>query len=292
MNGMLQLEHIDLSNCLLINNQLLPFVSIHRKLHTMIFSGLSVVNEELCFKVAEFLHMRCIDVSYCPKVTAGGLMKILQNCFNLKSFVCSGTESLTSTGVLRSTTTCLTDFVINGCAAVTNMSIMRLVSRNTSLQRLELDGIPTINDAAINLVAGTLKGLKVLAVSGTAITEASVSSVSSRCPELEILRVVGCSGVTSKFAELMTKFMPWIEVLAGDPIRVGYADGDENFDDASNWSSSASNSNQDSMSRPISAMTHADDAQSKQRQSKNGRPMTSGSVRFIDEGRVMPAPSL
>jgi hypothetical protein len=291
MSGMLQLEHIDLSNCLLINVQLLPFFSTHRKLHTIVFCGLSVVNEELCFKIAEFFHMRQVDVSYCPKVTSTGLMKILQNCFNLTSFVCSGTESLTSTGVLRSTTTCLTEFAINGCAAVTNMSVMRLVSRNTSLQRLELDGIPTINDAAINLVAETLKGLKVLGVSGTAVTEASVSSVSSRCPELDLLRVVGCTGITSKFAELMTKFMPWIEVLAGDPIRAGYGDGDDNYDEISHWSSESS-SIQDSSSRPISGMSHISNAQIMPRESKSARPLTSGSVRFFDEGKVKAAPSL
>ena len=291
MNGMLQLEHIDISNCLLVNSQLLPFFSTHRKLHTIVFSGLAVVNEELCFKIAEALHMRHVDLSYCPKVTSNGLMKILQNCFNLTNFVCSGTEALTSTGVLRSTTTCLTSFSINGCANVTNMSIMRLISRNTSLQRLELDGIPTINDAAINLVAGTLKGLKVLGVSGTAITEASVSSVSSRCPELDLLRVVGCSGITSKFAELMTKFMPWIQVLAGDPTRVGYADGDDNFEENSHWSSE-SNSIQDSASRPVSAMVPSGSSQNMHGGSKSGRPLTSGSVRFIDEGQVKMGPSL
>ena len=290
MNGMLQLEHIDISNCLLISNQLLPFVSCHRKLHTIIFSGLSVVNEDLCFIIAEYFHMLHVDLSYCPKVTSNGLMKILQNCFNLTSFTCSGTETLTSTGILRSTTTCLCALTINGCAAVTNMSIMRLVSRNTSLQRLELDGIPTINDAAINLVAGTLQRLKVLAVSGTAVTEASVSSVASRCPELDQLRVVGCSGVTSKFPELMTKFMPWIEVLAGDPVRVRYGNGDDDFEEQSYVS--GSHSSQSSASRPISAISDLESARVSQQGAKSARPLTSGSVRFIDEGRVTQAPRL
>ncbi len=287
---MLQLEHIDISNCLLIDNQLHPFVGCHRKLHTMIFSGLPIVNEDLCFMIAEYFHMLHVDLSYCPKVTANGLTKILQNCFNLTDFICSGTETLTSTSVLRSTTTCLCSMVINNCAAVTNMSIMRIVSRNTSLQRLELDGIPTINDAAINLVAGTLKRLRVLAVSGTAVTEASVSSVASRCPELDQLRVVGCSGVTSKFPELMTKFMPWIEVMAGDPIREGYGHGDNDFEEQSYVS--GSHSSQGSASRPISAISELDSARMLQRGTKSGRPLTSGSVRFIDEGRPMPAPTL
>jgi hypothetical protein len=290
MNGMLQLEHIDISNCLLISNQLHPFVGCHRKLHTIIFSGLSIVNEDLCFIIAEYFHMLHVDLSYCPKVTANGLTKILQNCFNLTSFTCSGTEALTSTSVLRSTSTCLCSLIINGCAAVTNMSIMRLVSRNSCLQRLELDGIPTINDAAINLVAGTLKRLKVLAVSGTAVTEASVSSVASRCPELDQLRVVGCSGVTSKFPELMTKFMPWIDVVAGDPSRVGYGHGDDDFEEQSYVS--GSQSSQGSASRPISAISELDGARMLQQGAKSGRPLTSGSVRFIDEGKPMPAPSL
>ncbi len=290
MVGMLQLEHIDISNCLLISNQLHPFVSCHRKLHTIIFSGLSVVDEDLCFIIAEYFHMVHVDLSYCSKVSANGLLKILQNCFNLTTFICSGTETLTSTSVLRSTTTCLCSLVINGCAAVTNMSIMRLVSRNTCLYRLELDGIPTINDAAINLVSGTLKRLKVLAVSGTAVTEASVSSVASRCPELDQLRVVGCSGVTSKFPELMTKFMPWIEVVAGDPSRVGYGQDDEDFEQQSDVSGSLSSPG--SASRPISAMSGLDSARMLKQGTKNGRPLTSGSVRFIDDGRPMQAPTL
>jgi hypothetical protein len=288
---MLNLEHIDISNCLLINAQLEPFFSCHRKLHTIIFSGLSVVNEDLCFKISENLHMQHVDVSYCPKVTSNGLTKILQNCFNLTSFVCSGTESLTSTCVLRSTTTRLCSLVINGCASVTNMSIMRLVSRNSSLQRLELDGIPTINDAAINLVAGTLQRLKVLGVSGTAVTEASVSAVSSRCPELDQLRVVGCNGITSKFAELMTKFMPWIDVVAGDPTRVRYGDGDGDFDEQS-YSQSDGSSSYGGISRPISAISGIDSARNLRQESKSGRPLTSGSVRFIDEGKVTRGPSL
>ena len=170
------------------------------------------------------------------------------------------------------------------------MAIMRVVTRNTNLQRLELDGIPTINDAAINLVAGTLKRLQVLGVSGTAVTEASVSSVSSRCPELDQLRVVGCSGITSKFAELMTKFMPWINVIAGDPERVGYGNGEE-FDDNS-YSNSVSS--QSDASRPISALSQVDSARAMQLSTgaKSGRPLTSGSVRFVDEGRVLRPPSM
>jgi hypothetical protein len=290
MNGLLQLEHLDVSNCLLINTQLFPFFSSHRKLHTIIFSGLSSVNEDLCFKIAECSHMKHVDLSYCPHATSNGLMKILQNCFNLTGFNSSGTESLTSTGLIRSTSTSLCSLAINGCAAVTNMAIMRVVTRNTNLQRLELDGIPTINDAAIHLVAGTLKRLQVLAVSGTAVTEASVSSVSSRCPELDQLRVVGCSGITSKFAELMTKFMPWINVMAGNPERVGYGNGEE-FDDHS-YSNSVSS--QSDASRPISALSQVDSARAMQlsKGAKSGRPLTSGSVRFVDEGRVLRPPSM
>ena len=291
MAGMVLLEHIDISNCLLIGAELFQFFSVHRKLHTIIFSGLSSVNEDLCFKIAEYSHMKHVDVSYCPQATSNGLMRILQNCFHLTCFNSSGTETLTSTGVLRSSSTSLCTLAINGCAAVTNMSIMRLVTRNTNLQRLELDGIPTINDAAINLVAGTLKRLQVLGVSGTAVTEASVSSVSSRCPELDQLRVVGCSGITSKFAELMTKFMPWIDVLAGDPDRVGYGNGDD-FEDS--FSGSGSRSSQGDASRPISAASQVDSARAMQqlKGGKSGRPLTSGSVRFVDEGKVLQPPGL
>jgi hypothetical protein len=292
MQGMLQLEHIDLSNCVQIGHQLEPFFSCHRKLHTVIFCGLSVVNEELCFKIADSIHMQSVDLSYCPNVTSNGLSKILQNCFNLTSFICSGTESLTSTSLLRSATTSLCTLAINGCAAVTNMAIMRLVARNSTLQRLELDGIPTINDAAINLVAATLKRLKVLGVSGSQVTEASVSSVSSRCPELDQLRVVGCNGITSKFAELMTKFMPWIEVLAGDPRREGYGDGDDSEHRPESISASDSSSFQDSISRPISATSQMNSPPNSRQGAKSDRPLTSGSVRFFDEGRVTKAPSL
>jgi hypothetical protein len=84
--------------------------------------------------------------------------------------------------------------------------------------------------------------------------------------------------------------MPWIEVLAGEPVRVRYDNGDDAFFEQSYASEFCSS--QGSSSRPISAISDLDNARVGQQGAKSARPLTSGSVRFIDEGRVTQVPSL
>lgn len=105
-------------------------------------------------------HLVVLDVSYCPKVSAGGIASLLGHCPNLEDLNMSGIPSLSDKHMDEICLNCSTIVKLNvqRCLLLTNLMLCS-IARNLWLTSLDISYCSKITDEGIEILALSCAGL-------------------------------------------------------------------------------------------------------------------------------------
>lgn len=147
-----------------------------------------------CTKLEE-LGLQC-----CINITDNGLSSLAQGCHSIQILEISKCVKVGDTGVTKIAETCSLLKILNlsDCLKIGNKAVMSLAEGCKSLEVLMIGGCRLVSDEAIQTVASVCgPRVRILQLEWcTNISNDSVLSVLSLCPQLENLNIACCDKVT------------------------------------------------------------------------------------------------
>ena len=142
--------------------------------------------------------LQSLTLNRCRDVTDVGLITMSEHCTNLQSLKVDNCDQIKDASIISISTHCagLQSLNLNGCQ-ITDVSIISISTQCTRLQSLNLRFCLHINDSSIISISENCTGLKELNVSDTNITDASLTAIAKNCTRLQLLRTIGCNGLSS-----------------------------------------------------------------------------------------------
>ncbi|XP_078602854.1 uncharacterized protein LOC144876934 [Branchiostoma floridae x Branchiostoma japonicum] len=138
-----------------------------------------------------------LDMGFCKVLDLTMLHIIVDNCPQLELVNVEGCDSIRDSCLMvLSRLAKLKVLNLSHCTSVTDDGVCHLVRHCPGLTSLNIDGIAWITDSAVQDLAASCPSLRQLYLDGDELTDASIAAVTDSCPQLELLDISFCEGLT------------------------------------------------------------------------------------------------
>ncbi|ETM49487.1 hypothetical protein L914_06267 [Phytophthora nicotianae] len=202
-NLLLKMKSLDLTGCTGLNDLSLGHLGHRAKtLESLNLSacteltdqGLVWLLDDMLDHSAGGTHLKHLDVSYCPSLTATGIYKVVLRCQSLVSLSLSGCTHLSDTNIID---------IVNSCAKIVKLelafcreltdNVLRAIAKHLSLEELNLSRCVRITDDGMLEIAGQSAVLRRLNVSACKkLSERTLIALLEGCRLLEEMDVTHC----------------------------------------------------------------------------------------------------
>ncbi|KAG3004932.1 hypothetical protein PC120_g18279 [Phytophthora cactorum] len=139
-------------------------------------------------------HLKHLDVSYCPSLTASGIHKMVLRCHSLVSLSLSGCTHLSDDNIIDIVDSCakIVKLELAFCRELTD-SVLHAIAKHLSLEELNLSRCVRITDEGMLEIAGQSSVLRRLNVSACKkLSERTLVALFEGCRLLEEMDVTHC----------------------------------------------------------------------------------------------------
>jgi len=200
-----------------------------RLLDFSVASPLAVTDSVVISLSQRHSNVTALDLKFCTKVSNKTLQAVSLILRDLRELNLECGRKIDDKGVaVLKNCRALTSLTLDGCSRVTADGI-REVLRCPELQKLSLNGLASVNDAVLDLIASTRVSyirvnscgnltdlgvaamarrqgarLRELQVAYTSVTDKSIEGVANLCPNVTELNLYGCVKITDRSLEALS----------------------------------------------------------------------------------------
>ena len=143
-----------------------------------------------------------VSVKYCPKISDDGVECLARELSSLRSLYLNhcnvadrGLHALSNSSF--ASRLCVLD--LTSCARVSDVGVLRLVSKSVNIEYLSLSDCPLITDSSISAIATSLFSLTHLCISGSkTVTDKAIALLERRSKSLVFVDLSFCSRVVDQ----------------------------------------------------------------------------------------------
>jgi hypothetical protein len=200
------LVNINLSECSVISDN--GFLAIAETCQS-----LKVIELPKCYGLSNFAVQQLLRLPLLLSINIGGCREVTDQAF--AGFNCPTIERLNLNNIGR-----LTDAVLIALAEgsprslkelevcgsqITDLGIVRLVSKCSTIVKLNLRGCKQVSDAGLGFLSDRCSALQYIDLSRCSrrVTEGGILSLSEGCPTLKFVAISGMNWITDEFIEMM-----------------------------------------------------------------------------------------
>lgn len=184
------IRELNLRGCDKITDKSLEFMSNNFK-HSTSFSD----------------HLAILDLSFCPKLSAGGISKLLEHCPILEELNVSGIATMSDKHMEEISVKCPTivKLVAQRCLLLSNLALCSL-ARNLWITALDVSFCSKVSDEGIEIISLACTGLAHLSIRKlTKLTDKSLNVILENLRGLRTIDVSECPKISSNVGALFKR---------------------------------------------------------------------------------------
>ena len=203
--NMLSLREISLSNCNIIESDILSMVHCCPHLIDICLRGCDGVTDISIRAIGECCHeVASLDIGGCHKITDYGLTGFADACRNF-----SDAGTLNHTSRLQSSSSSLTKMNLRDCRNITDIGISAIALHCHQLSFMNLTGCINVTDNCVSALGRHCHNLRTMILCGcTNISGPGLSALDQICPLLTEINLAACRNITDTGVSALAQHCP------------------------------------------------------------------------------------